>query len=144
MNACHATQSFAAQLAETRSRADADAPLVLVVDDDRDIRESLTELLELENYRVASARHGAEALELARAERPALILLDLFMPVMDGEEFRRRQREDPELSAIPVVVMSAAAGLAERIADLEVAEHLEKPLGIDHFFEVVARFARRQ
>jgi CheY-like chemotaxis protein len=113
---------------------------VLVVDDDRDIRETLEEVLAYEGYSVATARNGAEALAVARMLRPSLILLDLFMPVMDGAEFRRQQRQDPEIGAIPVVVVSAAAGLSERIAGLDVAGALEKPLHIEELFEVVARY----
>jgi CheY-like chemotaxis protein len=115
---------------------------VLVVDDDRDIRETLQEVLEMEGYAVTTARNGAEALTQARAERPSMILLDLFMPVMDGVEFRQRQLADPELADIPVVVVSAAAGLEARVASLGVAGHLEKPLKIDRLFEVVAQFSR--
>ena len=115
---------------------------VLVVDDDRDIRETLQEILEIEGYEVQTARNGAEGLERARELRPAVILLDLFMPVMDGTEFRQRQLQDTELAGIPVVIVSAAAGLEERIAALGVAGHLEKPLDIDHLFDVVGRYCR--
>ena len=69
-----------------------------------------------------------------------MILLDLFMPVMDGKEFRRRQLADEELAEIPVVVVSAAVGVEERIAALKVAAHLEKPLDIQVLFETVARY----
>lgn len=115
---------------------------VLVVDDDRDIRETLQELLEQEGYEVETARNGAEALTLARRERPAVILLDLFMPVMDGLEFRRVQTEDPELADIPVVVVSAAAGMEARIGELGVAGYLEKPLRIEQLFDTVTRYCR--
>ena len=113
---------------------------VLIVDDDHDIRETLEEILSYEGYSVATARNGADALEKAHALHPELILLDLFMPVMDGAEFRRRQRDDPDIGDIPVIVVSAAAGLEERVRSMAVAEHLEKPLKIDHLFEAVARY----
>jgi CheY-like chemotaxis protein len=124
------------------SRAGAGSCAVLVVDDDRDIRETLQEILETEGYEVQTARNGADGLERARAVRPSLILLDLFMPVMDGAEFRHRQVEDTQLADIPVVIVSAAAGLEERIAALGVAGHLEKPLDIEHLFDVVGRYCR--
>lgn len=113
---------------------------LLVVDDDRDIRETLQELLEGEGYDVATARNGDEGLARARELHPSMILLDLFMPVMDGKEFRRRQLADEELAEIPVVVVSAAVGVEERIAALKVAAHLEKPLDIQVLFETVARY----
>jgi CheY-like chemotaxis protein len=115
---------------------------VLVVDDDRDIRETLQELLEQEGYDVEVAKNGIEALALARREHPALILLDLFMPVMDGLAFRRAQCEDPDLVHIPVVVVSAAAGMETRISELGVAGYLEKPLRIEQLFETVMRYCR--
>jgi CheY-like chemotaxis protein len=115
---------------------------VLVIDDDRDIRETLQEILEGEGYRVATARNGAEGLTSARQLRPCMILLDLFMPVMDGTEFRREQLADAALAEIPVVIVSAAAGLEERIAELRVAAHLEKPLDVEVLFDTVARYCR--
>jgi CheY-like chemotaxis protein len=94
--------------------------LILVIEDDHAIRESLSELLEDEGYQVASATNGQEALEvLARVGPPCVILLDLMMPVMDGYEFMGRKTADPQLASIPVVVITAAgaspiAGFIER------------------------------
>ena len=82
---------------------------ILVVEDDRDLREILGESLELEGYDVVSAEHGQAALQkLETGPRPCLILLDLMMPVMDGWTFRERILEDASLASIPVVVMTAA------------------------------------
>jgi len=82
---------------------------ILVVDDDRDIRDSLVEVLGEHGYPVIGAGNGVEALEILRtsAPPPSLILLDLMMPVMDGREFRERQLENPALADIPVIVISA-------------------------------------
>ena len=126
-----------------RAPAIASACDVLIADDDRDIRETLQEILEAEGYRVGVAKNGAEALEKARASRPSVILLDLFMPVMDGAEFRRRQLQDPAVADIPVVVVSAAAGLEDRISALGVTAHLEKPLRLEQLFQLVARLCGR-
>jgi len=113
---------------------------VLVVDDDRDIRETLRDLLELEGWPVAVARNGLEALERMREVRPGLVLLDLFMPVMDGAEVCRRRQGDAELESIPVVVISAAPDLDERLRALRVAGHLEKPVRIETLLDTVVRF----
>lgn len=113
---------------------------VLVVDDDLDIRDTLQEILEHEGYQVATARNGLEGLACAKLLRPELILLDLFMPVMDGAEFRRRQLSDPDIAAIPVVVVSAAVNLEERVRALGVAGLIEKPLHLDGLFHLVGRF----
>jgi CheY-like chemotaxis protein len=116
---------------------------VLVVDDDKDIRETLQELIEDEGYDVASARNGLEALERIRERRFGLVVLDLFMPGMDGTEFRRRQLADPEIAGVPVVVISAAAGLEERVASMRPAAHLEKPIAVDDLLDLIARFCGR-
>ncbi|MGH8012820.1 MAG: response regulator [Candidatus Binataceae bacterium] len=81
---------------------------ILVVDDDEDCREALVFLLSSEGYRVISASDGREALECLHRSPAALIILDLMMPVMDGWEFRRRQKDDPQLKSVPVVVLTAA------------------------------------
>src|SRR4051794_18478515 len=91
----------------TPRAASTDQP-VLLVDDDGSVRESLTELLEADGYRVVAAENGLRALALLRAGvRPSVVLLDIMMPEMDGWDFRLQQLRDPELALIPVVVVSA-------------------------------------
>ncbi|BDG09955.1 response regulator [Anaeromyxobacter paludicola] len=113
---------------------------VLVVDDDADIRETVEEILSCEGFEVATARNGAEALERLRAGVPRLILLDLFMPVMDGVEFRRNQLADPALAGVPTVVISAADALELRVSTLHLTGALEKPLHLDVLMQTVERF----
>jgi CheY-like chemotaxis protein len=125
----------------TNPGRDAPAP-VLVVDDDRDIRETLQELLEDEGYPAMGAKNGADALARMHERRPSLVVLDLFMPVMDGAEFRRRQLEDPALADVPVLVVSAAAGLDERVEAMRPDGYLEKPIRLERLLELVARFCR--
>ena len=80
---------------------------ILIVEDDAAIRESLSDALTAEGFEAHTAENGAEALAYLERERPSVILLDLMMPVMSGNEFRVRQLADPSLSAIPVIVISA-------------------------------------
>ena len=113
--------------------------LIMVVDDDDDIRETLAGLLEDEGYHVAAFSTGQDALAaLKRGVDPRVILLDLMMPLMDGAEFRREQLADPALKQIPVVLITAA-GL-ERVQRSEFSEVLRKPLKIDRVLEVIAGY----
>jgi CheY-like chemotaxis protein len=108
---------------------------VLVVDDDRDNRELLVELLTGEGYLVSSASDGRLALAEARALRPDVILLDLMMPVMNGWEFRDAQLRDPRLASVPVVIVSAF----EDTLDVEAV--LRKPYLLEDVLDTVQRLA---
>ncbi len=113
---------------------------VLVVEDDALIRDAVVELLAFEGVEAVAAGNGAEALaQLRRREvAPALILLDLMMPVMNGWQFRAAQLADPDLAAIPVVVMSASDP-----DGLQADAVLEKPFEASVLLDAVARVARR-
>jgi CheY-like chemotaxis protein len=118
---------------------------VLVVDDDRAIRVTVQEILSDEGYAVRAVENGREALEVLRATEalPAIILLDLRMPVMDGWSFRQQQKADPRLAAIPVLVLSADGAMATRLAELDVAGALAKPLRLEALLSAVARHCSR-
>lgn len=113
---------------------------VLVVEDDLDIRASIVDLLDEHGYRASGAENGAEALDVLRMGEtvPCLILLDLMMPIMDGETFYNELLKEPRWSAIPVVLMSAYRDVAERAGRLKVA-HLVKPIGVDELLETTRR-----
>ncbi|AKJ08060.1 response regulator receiver protein [Archangium gephyra] len=84
---------------------------VLIVEDDPDIRESLQHFLEAHGYPVVAASHGKEALEyLGRAPRPSMVVLDMNLPVMDGNRLLTARKGDDLLRTIPVVILSAALG----------------------------------
>ena len=83
------------------------SPLVLVVDDEPDIRELVALRLTRASYRVATARDGVEAFESAIELRPDLVVLDVTMPGQDGFETSRRLRADPRTSHVPVVFLTA-------------------------------------
>ena len=106
-------------------------PLVLVVDDDDDLREVLSEILDARGYAVDTAPDGAAALARLRGGlAPAIILLDLRMPRMSGWEFCREQQRDPRLAGIPVLVLSGGStrGVAESLGARDV---LSKPIDLD-------------
>ena len=113
---------------------------ILVVDDDADIREALSRALQLEGYRVAVAQHGRAAWELLHAEPPpALVLLDLMMPVMNGAELLSLLRADAKLRELPVVLVTAfgasASGYAHQSQGL-----LSKPIDLDQLMQLVSRY----
>lgn len=111
---------------------------ILLIEDDQEISESLKELLEFEGYIVYCAYNGQEALDLLRKSiRPELILLDLMMPVKNGFEFRKEQKQDPELSEIPVVVMSADGQAEKKLKETEAQYYLKKPFDLQTFLNTV-------
>ncbi|WP_437591425.1 response regulator [Sorangium sp. So ce1000] len=113
---------------------------ILVVEDDLDIRSILTQLLVFEGYDVEEAADGAEALALLRRDGPpALILLDLMMPIMDGWQLRAELQRDPQLASIPVVIVSADVRVEQEASRLRVAGLLKKPLQIEPLLEMVHR-----
>jgi CheY-like chemotaxis protein len=102
--------------------------LVLVVDDDQDLRDALRQLLEEEGYEVICAEHGRAALAHLRGGlAPDAILLDLWMPVMDGWQLRRELELDPALSRIPIVLLTATREVDAKM--LGVRAVLNKPIG---------------
>jgi protein-histidine pros-kinase len=112
---------------------------VLLVDDDPLIRETFSEVIENEGYKVACASNGLEALNMLRSgTRPRLILLDLMMPVMDAWTFRSEQQKDAALSEIPVAVLSAASDLEKRAADLKAIAIIRKPPAMETLFGLLA------
>jgi CheY-like chemotaxis protein len=123
------------------SNADGEKPIVLVVEDDPDIRETIAQILDEEGYAVLVAENGQAALSrLAEGPRPRLILLDLMMPIMDGLEFREQQRQDPKYADIPVIIVSADGNARQKATNLGAAGHIRKPVGIDELLAVVQRY----
>ncbi|WP_437816011.1 response regulator [Sorangium sp. So ce1078] len=113
---------------------------ILVVEDDLDIRSILSQLLVFEGYDVEEASDGAEALAMLRRDPPpALILLDLMMPIMDGWQLRAELQRDPALSSVPVVIVSADVRAEQEASRLRVAGLLKKPLQIEPLLELVHR-----
>lgn len=115
--------------------------LVLLVEDDHDVRESMAEALEDAQYRVVQAPNGEAALQQLRAgeDRPNLILLDLMMPIMDGWQFREAQMNDASYADIPVVVVSATARLEKPLDG--ISAFLKKPVNLEQLLDTVARHA---
>jgi len=114
---------------------------VLVVDDDAAIVDLLETALEDEGYQVF-ATVGAAALPLARDLQPAVILLDINMPGMDGIEVSQRLRDDPATAHIPIIVMSAQDCLRATGPLMPVNDRLPKPFDLTVLYATVARWAQ--
>ena len=112
---------------------------VLVVEDYEDARDIFAAFLAARGYSVLTAGDGVEALEVTRATVPDLILLDLKMPRMDGEGFRREQLADPRLAAVPVIVLSGNADAEDVAARLGAVACLCKPIDSSTLLTAVAR-----
>ncbi|PTL76465.1 response regulator [Vitiosangium sp. GDMCC 1.1324] len=112
---------------------------ILIVDDEFGIAEAIQDLLRDEGYRTAHAINGLQALEQMAVERPVLVLLDYMMPVMKGPELLEAMGKDPNLSGIPVVMMSASP--PESWIHLPCAAFLPKPFDLEQLLNTVYRFA---
>ena len=104
-------------------------PVVLVADDEEDIRELIVFRLENSGYTVIEAQDGAEALELARSARPDLAVLDVMMPKMDGYELTQRLRADEATSRMPIILLTARTQEAdvERGFSAGADDYIRKP-----------------
>jgi DNA-binding response OmpR family regulator len=119
---------------------------VLIVEDDPETREMLRQLLATQGFYALAAEDGLEGLHLLRTVRhrapkaPCLVLLDLKMPRLGGNEFRRAQLGDPTVANVPIAIMSGASDLHERAEAMGAVATLAKPLDVDRLIEVVRRY----
>jgi CheY-like chemotaxis protein len=111
---------------------------VLIIEDDRSIRETLKITLEVEGFSVHVASNGQEGLALAKQiPRPCLILLDLMMPVMNGFEFLSLREKDVAIAHIPVVIVSA---FPAEMTDLSAQGFVKKPINLDLLLKFVEHY----
>ena len=110
---------------------------ILVVDDEPLIRDVLVTVLRDEGYAVVTADDGLAALEVVRQQAPALVLMDVMMPRMDGRMAFRAMRDHAPGNGLPIVLMSAMAEPAD--LDPEIAAFLRKPVDLEDLLALVAR-----
>jgi CheY-like chemotaxis protein len=114
------------------------ADIVLLVEDDPDIREDLAFLIRHRGYTVETAENGQQALDkLRQLGAPCLIILDLMMPIMDGWELRAELLKNPVYASVPVVVVSGVADLEREAKSLDAAGYLSKPVDLEKLCGVV-------
>lgn len=119
----------------------AEQPVVLIVDDDQDIRETLKDVLAEAGFAPACAADGNEAIRWLRANPlPAVILLDWMMPRCDGATFRALQLSDPAIARVPVVLLTADVMLSEAQREaLGQVTYLKKPVKLATLLDVLAQ-----
>jgi CheY-like chemotaxis protein len=113
---------------------------ILVVDDDDEIRRVLQIVLEKSGHQVVQASHGEEALEQMQRERPALVLLDIMLPRLDGLEVIRRMRDSAPLRTIPVIAFTALTSqlIEKELFELGVRGFMRKPLRLADLKAMIA------
>jgi CheY-like chemotaxis protein len=117
----------------------ADKQAVLVVDDDEAVRELVAIILGEEGYAVRTAASGSEALSVAQQEQPAVVLMDVNMPGLDGLSACRRLRADERLAALPVVLMSSQPIPRDELRRCRADNFLPKPFDITELVDEVER-----
>lgn len=108
---------------------------VLVIDDEADVRAFLTAVLKKNGYETVTAADGVEGLDVARREKPDLVILDLLMPKQSGTDFYRQMSRDKELGDVPVIVVSGLAG--RNLAVRKPAAVFDKPIDPGEFIAAV-------
>lgn len=120
--------------------------LFLVVEDFEDSRFMMRRLLEMAGYNVVEATDGQQAVELAKARHPSVILMDLSLPKLDGLSATREIRKHQEFNDVPIVAVSAHDGPESRSEALAAGcnEYMTKPIDWDQLNELVARYLSGQ
>ncbi|MEE9593940.1 MAG: response regulator [Candidatus Hydrothermarchaeales archaeon] len=110
------------------------------MDDEKDVTSLLAKILQKEDFEVAEANSGAEALEYAKANKPDLILLDVMMPELDGWEVCRRLKGEPDTSDIVIAMLTVKSGYKDMVKSLKEANadwHISKPIKREKFVKTV-------
>jgi len=134
------------RIAKQESSMKREKELLLVVEDFEDSRFMMLRLLEMAGYRVLEASDGEQAVELAVQKRPALILMDLSLPKLDGLAATRKIRRHRTVGKVPIVAVSAHDATESRVEALEAGcnEYVTKPIDLDHLHGLVKRLLAKQ
>lgn len=115
--------------------------VILVIDDNADLRDGLRIVLEREGYTVATASNGRDALNrLYSGVEPCLIIMDLMMPVMNGFEFREAQLADARLAKIPLIAYSGVTDPLQTAQQLHAVAYVHKPAEVEQLAALVRQF----
>jgi chemosensory pili system protein ChpA (sensor histidine kinase/response regulator) len=141
INALVRTGAPIVEIKQARPAPSDNRPLALVVDDSITVRRVTERLLQRNGLRVATARDGLDAISVMQAEKPAVILLDIEMPRMDGYEFASHVRNDPEFADVPIIMITSRVGDKHRARAIElgVNDYLGKPYQDSQLLEAIQR-----
>jgi CheY-like chemotaxis protein len=117
-------------------------PLILLAEDNESNIATMTDYLEIQGYQVSLARNGIEAVQLAKQQKPDLILMDIQMPEMDGLEATRRIRTEADLDTIPIVAITALAmpGDREQCLAAGATDYLTKPVSLKKLASIISQY----
>lgn len=120
----------------------ADAKRVLLVEDFEDSRFSLSKLLQIEGYEVMEAGDGAQAIDLARKNRPDLILMDLTLPILDGISATREIRQDQAMEGVPIIALSGhdLTDVQAKAIDAGCTDYITKPIDFNILITIMAKY----
>jgi CheY-like chemotaxis protein len=119
-----------------------DAKRVLLVEDFEDSRFSLSKLLQIEGYEVMEAVDGAQAIDLARKNRPDLILMDLTLPVLDGLSATRKIRQDQSMEGVPIIALSGhdLTDIQAKAMAAGCTDYITKPIDFNNLITIMAKY----
>ena len=123
---------------------------ILLIDDDNDFVEATKTVLESKPYEVIVAYEGDEGLRKAKEENPDLVLLDIIMPVKDGFSAAEQFKKDPELSKIPIIMLTSYSSRrgessipVSRGYELEAEDYVDKPVSPEKLLNIVEKYLKR-
>jgi CheY-like chemotaxis protein len=117
-------------------------PTILLVEDDRGLRDFMATWLDAEGYGVRTAQNGREALTALHEEIPSVMVVDLMMPVMGGAELRRRIQSMPDVAEVPFILVTAEANAEQIGRDLDATAVVAKPFDAARLSAIIASHCR--
>jgi len=130
----------------TKLKEDIEKKMVLVVEDDPDMNELLSALMNNAGYRALSATDGQTGAAMAREHKPDLILMDIMLPGISGIDVCRHLMKEPETSGIPVIMVSAKRDMHSKLASFVAGarRYITKPFGIEEILDEVSKTFRQK
>ncbi len=113
---------------------------VLIVDDDKDIVDALTTILNMEGFSVRTAYNGADCLKEVRTNKPAIVLLDLMLPDISGKDVAKTLASELDSNAVPIIIISAAREAKETAKEVGAKACIEKPFDLQELINTVNKY----